>query len=626
MVLLKLFVCLGLIQTIPLPETDSHLRKTADSLYLKADEHFGQMDTLATFKDLEAALKIYTDIHDSTSQSNVLNDFGYYHYYLGNYDQSASFYNRALVIDKLQNDVKKIVGRLKNLGIVHQQKGLHVNALNYYLEALQLARQHKQEESIASINNSIATLYREQEQFDKSMYHLRIALVHWQSLGDSVRMAYAYNNIGTSFFKQEQYDSALHYYFHSLDLKTTLKEDFVQASTLHNIGSTYLVMDSLQKAERYLSEAIQMEGKANSKQELAETYNALAELYIKREDYKRAQASLDSSRSYHVQTKARSIRLKYFQLQALVHEKRNELASSLYFYKQWAALRDSLFNEDKLKVLKIQSDYELGEKEKERQLADQKAALVEYENKQQRLIIASVAIIALLLLFLASVFWKDRRTIRDKNRQLDRKNKIIEILNGDIRHRTHNGLERVGLLLRYLYDDLEDEASKLQVKRAENMVLALSSLEEMLYDLDREHDILILPYFQKMLDRLITSHTVQEVQHELNVDPSLAFSIDKLVPLALIAAELITNAMKHAFVGVSHPKIWVSMQAKGPLIQLLVRDNGIGFSNTTTSRGFGHQLIHRFVEHLQGTLQSDYKEGTEFLLTFENKTQSHIGI
>lgn len=619
MVLLKLFVCLGLLQTIPLPATDSLLRKKADSLYLKADEHFGQMDTLATFKDLEAALKIYTAIHDSTSQSNVLNDFGYYHYYLGNYDQSASFYNRALVIDRLQNDFKKIVGRLKNLGIVHQQKGLHVKALNYYLEALQLAGQHKQQESIASINNSIATLYREQEEYEKSMYHLRIALDHWQSLQDTVRMAYAYNNIGTSFFQQEQYDSALYHYFHSLDLKTTLKEDFAQASTLHNIGSTYLAMDSLQNAETYLSEAIQMERKANSKQELAETYNALAELYIKREDYKRAQASLDSSRLYHVQTKARSIRLKYFQLSALLHEKRNDLASSLHYYKQWAALRDSLFNEEKLKVLQIQSDFELEEKEKEKQLADQKAALVQSENEQQRMVISSIAVIALLLLFLTGVFWKSRRTIRDKNLQLDRKNKIIEILNGDIRHRTHNGLERVGLLLRYLYDDLEDEASKLQVKRAENMILALSSLEEMLYDLDRENNILILPYFQKMLDRLFTSHTVQEVQHELNVDPSLAFSMDKLVPLALIAAELITNAMKHAFVGVNHPKIWISMQEKGSLVQLQVRDNGIGFSHTVTSGGFGHKLIHRFVDHLQGTLQSNYKEGTEFLLTFESK-------
>ena len=620
------FLLLSLWQIIPSAETDSLLRKKADSLYAKADRHFEQMDTSATFKNLEEALHIYRAIYDSAQQSSVLNDIGFYYYYLGNYNKSTFFFRKALVIDELQNDAKRMIGRLKNLGIVHQQQGLYVKALKYYLEALQLARQHQQEESMASIHNSIATLYRDQEQYEKSMYHQRIALTYWQSLQDSSRIAYALNNIGMAFFRQQQYDSALYHYYRALGLKKALKENLAEASTLHNIGTAYLAMDSLLKAETYLLKAIQTENKANNKQELAETYNALAELYIHRANYSKAQACLDSSRFYHLQTKARSIRLTYFQLSASLHENIDNLSQSLRYYKQWAALRDSLFNEEKLKVLKVQSDFELTEKEKEKQLADQKAVLVQSKNEQQRTVILSISVIALLLLFLAGVFWNSRRTIRQKNhqldyanRQLDHKNKLIELQKGDIRHRTQNGLERVRLLLRSLYYELKDEASKSPIKSAEHMILALSSLEEMLYDSDDEENIVMDAYLQKMLDRLFASHVYgkQEVQYELQVDPALALNIDSVIPLASITTELVTNALKHAFSGVDSPKIWISMHKDKSQIRLTVKDNGVGLLAAVSSQGFGHQLVQRFVHHLKGSLQRRYEEGTSFTLTFE---------
>ena len=67
-------------------------------------------------------------------------------------------------------------------------------------------------------------------------------------------------------------------------------------------------------------------------------------------------------------------------------------------------------------------------------------------------------------------------------------------------------------------------------------------------------------------------------------------SIDVAVPLGVLANEIITNAVKHAFPNNRSGRVEVSLRHRGQDVLLSVRDNGIGDAGKAGG-GIGKQLI-----------------------------------
>jgi two-component sensor histidine kinase len=81
--------------------------------------------------------------------------------------------------------------------------------------------------------------------------------------------------------------------------------------------------------------------------------------------------------------------------------------------------------------------------------------------------------------------------------------------------------------------------------------------------------------------------------------------------LGLIVNELVTNAAKHAFAGISAPRIRLSLdRADARHLRLVVADNGTGMSPAAEGSGFGTQLLSALVEQHEGTLTVDASGGT----------------
>ena len=287
--------------------------------------------------------------------------------------------------------------------------------------------------------------------------------------------------------------------------------------------------------------------------------------------------------------------------------------------QKWAALRDSIFNEEKVEVLKINTDFELDQAYQEKELARQQATLAQNEQKQQLALTYTSSFIALLLLIIGAIIWNSRRIISKKNQDLDKKNRLIALQKADIRHRTKNVLERVVYVLQLVSREIDDEEQKYQLKRGENMIFALSNLEETLYEVEDEEQVPTLVFFRKLLQELTASHLLNFKLH-IDINKSLTLPIDMIIPLALIMAEVITNAIKHAFKGISDPTIWVMLQLDEDVLQLTVRDNEVGFEGELIAKGFGQRLINRLADHLEGDIDYTTDNGTLFSLTLLLKT------
>ncbi len=81
-----------------------------------------------------------------------------------------------------------------------------------------------------------------------------------------------------------------------------------------------------------------------------------------------------------------------------------------------------------------------------------------------------------------------------------------------------------------------------------------------------------------------------------------------------------SKALKHAFPGGIGGTIAISLRAQVDQMLVAVADNGIGFPEDldfTNTPSLGMQLVVTLVEQLDGTVELNRSNGTEFRIVFE---------
>ncbi len=93
----------------------------------------------------------------------------------------------------------------------------------------------------------------------------------------------------------------------------------------------------------------------------------------------------------------------------------------------------------------------------------------------------------------------------------------------------------------------------------------------------------------------------------------------KLSTLGLIVNELVTNAMKYAFVDHPDPKLTITGVYCGEHYTLTIHDNGPGLLERAASEpssGFGLMIVNTLAEQLDGAIRFEHDNGMQAILEF----------
>lgn len=190
----------------------------------------------------------------------------------------------------------------------------------------------------------------------------------------------------------------------------------------------------------------------------------------------------------------------------------------------------------------------------------------------------------------------------------------------EVHHRVKNNLQIISSLLNLQAEHSQDEKFLSMIRESKNRISSMALIHEMLYVTKDFSKININTYITKLSQSVYQSFYMSEsnVTFDYDIDKTLFFEIDRMIPIGLILNEIISNSLKYAFPD-KKGIISIEFTKKDDSHLLIVKDNGVGVPPSfdyKTAKSLGVQLIHMLSEQLDGTLTFDNKKGTCYNLSF----------
>jgi two-component sensor histidine kinase len=201
----------------------------------------------------------------------------------------------------------------------------------------------------------------------------------------------------------------------------------------------------------------------------------------------------------------------------------------------------------------------------------------------------------------------------------------------EIHHRVKNNLQIISSLVQLQTPAGAEERIREIFADIQGRIAAMSLIHETLYESENLARVDFLEYLDSLARNLeaVFVPAGRRLRIACGGDP-IELPIDRAVPLGLIANELLTNALKHAFPPswIGEPRISaITTMSPGGMTSFAVEDNGTGFpesgdveeSDEHCKEGLGLQLVHILSTQLDATVscgEPDSGSGTRWRIEF----------
>ena len=205
----------------------------------------------------------------------------------------------------------------------------------------------------------------------------------------------------------------------------------------------------------------------------------------------------------------------------------------------------------------------------------------------------------------------------------------------EIHHRIKNNLQVISSLL-----DLQAEKFKNKMgltiseiidafRESQDRVISMALIHEELYKGGELDTLNFSSYIKELVENLFLTYKLGNTNTilNMNLEENVFLDMDTAIPLGIIINELVSNSLKHAFIGRDKGEIQIKLRReesnnkdlKGTSFILTVSDDGIGIPENLdlrNSSNLGTQLITTLVDQLEGELKMKVTNGTEFTIRF----------
>lgn len=458
---------------------------------------------------------------------------------------------------------------LNNLGVVYRRMDKPRLALDYHMEALELAEEYRgnpitalRSKSVAL--NSIGNINLTLNQAQKALEVFRQTLVIERRLNNGLGLAINYQNIGYAHNALGRPDSALFYYKKSLQ-ENELVNSYVGQSICHNsIGELLLRQKEANRALLAFREAMLFSEKTNDKYYIAQSHANLGKAYLALNAFDSAYSQLNIYMNMAADVNSGYLVQNSYNLMSEYYEKTNQYSKALEYYKIAVQYNDSILNEKNARYLnEIQVLYDSRKQQ-------QQIELLTVENQvktQQNYISLFVVVLLFLIGLVINISLK---------RKADARNSELESRLFRSLMNPHFIFNALGSIQSFLYKNEPDKAanylghfSKLARSILQNSNKDLITLEE---------ELQALRYYLEI------EQMRQDFGFTYEIIKPEELEVDFIYVPPTIIQPFVENSIMHGIncmkAGTGHIKIELKQLDK--YLRIVIIDNGKGINSSAT--------------------------------------------
>ncbi|RKS01828.1 tetratricopeptide repeat protein [Flavobacterium sp. 102] len=567
---------------------------------------------------LDYAQKAYDlaqKINYELAEGNALLNLGNANIISGNYPKALQHFTDAQHLFEtlvVKNDIERQNGLAKalgSIGIVFSEQSNYAKALQYYLKAVKIYEQIKDEEKCAKLYNNIGVVYQSQSADFKALeYFIKTQKIQ-EKLKDA-NIGITYTNIGNGYLKQNNLSKAFDYYSKA---KTALEQHpnpRALGEWYNNVGLYYKVTRQANKAIEHWKLAISTFETIEDKFGIGDSYLLLGQLFLEQNKLEEATQMADKSLVLAKEIKVLEQVVLSEKLLSDIYQKQNNSVLALQHFKLYSQAKDSLTNEENIRRSveeELNFDFEKREAIQQKEI-EKRDLLLKEESKRNTLQLFFAAIFGLLLFGMAFLIYN--RIQLKKNLTLQKELAEYEQKALHLQMNPHFVFNCLGSISSFIVQNGTDSAIKYLSKFSKLMRLTLEYSKETLIPIDKEIESL-QNYLELEQLRFNNKFT-------FSIFKSDAIEDDMALP-PLLLQPFVENAIIHGVIPKKEKgSISVRFTIEKDSLFCTVEDNGIGFSESKA------QKEHSVVAHKSMALDITKKRLEMIESTTKQKTEFKI--
>ena len=556
--------------------------------------------------------------------------------------QAIEVHDQELSIATELCDTLSMIQALNNIGTNHRRMGILDDATKYHFSALNLCEKYSDKESFKAKKNRVVSLngignislrIGDNTTADSVF---RQALAGERELNSALGQAINYANLGAIFEEKNMLDSAWAYYRKSLDMNIAAKSKLGISLCHGHFGNLYEKEGKINEALAEYEKAYQMENEIDS-WHWVNFCIELVDIYINQNNYSKALELLDKANEKATSGRSLDHLASIYNLYSTIYEKTGNPSKAFEAYRISNTYNDSIINQQNL--ISVQNERVKYEYQRRQQEIDTINNQFNSERQLRNVIIISLIVILLLLAVGVGLLMN---LLKIKKREQVAMKQVDNMRSSFFTNITHEfrtpltiiiGLgERVANSehienLKSVGDTISRQGRNLLLLI--NQILDVSKLKSNVSHDEYQHGN-IVGYI----------HTIYDGARELASRKNILYlfnSQDKSVEMDFIpdyitkiVGNLISNAIKFTSVDGC---VTISTATKNNQFIIKVEDNGQGISakdlpyifdafyqgnshSRSMGSGIGLSLVKQLVEAINGSIsvESEENKGTTFIV------------